>query len=259
MKLMLRNGNDFETFFFLNRYPGARRRRRRSSTDERGTMQWGHIDKLTWKRARFTRMREANSCSIESSADNKLLAECSILDKALVDVHLRPSASVTVITDVDGQRISSAVSVKRVTQAEIAKMDNIQQCISKKNPHVNSLDNEKYSTRISGPMVKVVRVKKAPHMDETDESNMNNIPLEDMSTTSKPPDRVPVTRVRRNQSRQGPRHRASSAGSISVIRVNRSLLEVQSGVNRSKTSRTSSAVTVKRVPRRIVTARSNET
>ena len=88
---------------------------------------------------------------------------------------------------------------------------------------------------------------------------MNNIPLKDLSATSKTSHRLPITRVQQNKSRKSLRPRTSSASSISVIHVNRSLLEVQSGVNRSKIWWTSSAVTVKRVPKRIITARFNET
>lgn len=235
-------------FPVLNRYPGAKRRRRRNSGEERGTMQWYYTRNFPWNRAVFTRMREPSSLGSASFADSSSLVS-----------HARSPATISIITDIDDERISSAVSVKKVSPAEIAKMDPLQKPMSKKNPHPKPLDNDKNSSISSQPTVKIVRVKKVPHMDETDESNKNNIPLEDLSSRSKQSDGVPVTRIHGGQSnKQRPRPRASSAGSVSVIHVNRSSREVQSRVNRSKISRTGSAVTVKRVPRRVVTAQSNQ-
>lgn len=242
----------------MNRYPGAKRRRRRNSSDERGTMQWSETGNLSWKRTLFTRMRGPSSLGSESFADHTLRTECSILDNSSVLSQSRSPATITVIADIDDQRISSAVSVRKVSQAEIAKMDYLQKAMSKKNSHGNPLDNDQNSSVNSQSTVKVVRVKKVPHMDEIDESNLNDIPLEDLSARSRQSDRVPVTRVYRSQSSKCPRPRASSASGTSVIHVHRSLREVEPRVNQSRISRTRSAVIVKRVPRQSLTARSNE-
>ena len=225
---------------------------------------------FSWKKLPLTRMYRPTSFNNESSGDSALRTEYSTISDRSTDLHSRFSVPPTVLTNVEEHRISSAVSVKRVTQAEVANMSNIQKFPSKNNSAMKSThdDNEKeHSVRSQQPVVKVVRVKKAFTMNTTNDFNMNTLPLEISNETRNQTGRVSVSKVQRSKSSNSQlRRRASSADSINVVRVNRSFMEMQPADHRSKASMiirdrkaiTSSAVRVSRVPRRTITAQSGD-
>ena len=83
---------------------------------------------LTRKKPLFTRLNQSNSFNTASAVgSNTLHTEYSMINGSLSDPDLKLSDRSLALTDMKKSRIPRAVSVKKVTQSEIAKMNNILQ------------------------------------------------------------------------------------------------------------------------------------
>ena len=179
---------------------------------------------LTRKKPLFTRLNQSNSFNTASAVgSNTLHTEYSMINGSLSDPDLKLSDRSLALTDMKKSRIPRTVSVKKVTQSEIAKMNNILQ------------------------------------LNVTDTNNSDIDGHDASSTTSKKLDRVSITKLPRSKSSGTQRPRSASLTSIEQFSVEMQPItnpakRSAAPINHRKVN-ANSGVSVSEVSRRIVSTR----
>ena len=252
--------------FFVHRSPAARRRRRRRSADgtEQQAIRWRHLMDRTRTKRLFTQIDQSNSSSTRSSDVSTLHTKYSVISDPSTYMHQILSKQPNTQLDLKKQHdIPSTVSVKKVTQSEIAKMTNIQKFTDRNMKEVTTADDVTTmpNTHTFRPMVNVSRVSRVSEIDSTDKTTWNTIRQEIPKRTSTRIRSVTMTQIPRIRSTRVRQSRASSVGNVNVIHVNRSSIEMQPMASRLKASvslnqratNTHNGVTVTKLRRRSTT------
>ena len=200
---------------------------------------------LTKKGPLFTRLHRSNSSYNESVTNSALsTAYPTIRRPSSMNLSSKLSDTTTVLTDSDRHSNLSAVSVKKVTPSELANMSNIQKFNEDKTKGNDNSNNDSLNRPTT---VNVVRVRRIPNPNTTDEDNLT---IRDTSSaTSKKTNRVMVTKLPRDKSR-----------SASLTRVHQPPIEMQPIPGPAKDSGASinnPQVKVTKVSRRIATTQSS--
>ena len=200
---------------------------------------------LTKKGPLFTRLHPSNS-SYDESVTNSALRTAYPTRRLPSTMNLgsKLSDSTTMLTDGEGHPNLSTVSVKKVTPSELANMSNIQKFNEDK---TKGNDNSNSDSLNRPTTVNVVRVRRIPNLNTTDEDNPT---IQDTSSaTTKKTNRVMVTKLPRDKSR-----------STSLTSVHQPPMEMQpipGPVKDSGASINNPQVKVTKVPRKIATTQSS--
>jgi hypothetical protein len=259
---------------FSNRGPAARRRRRRKEeNDDAGQQAWlpRNIGNLTQKRRNASGIYQPRTLRKDHLVDNIPHAKVLARRNCPSDLRISLSNSGTTMTDLEESRILSTVSVKRINRASIAKMNNIKKPGETKNVDLQSekhRDSNGNSSVTQHSVVTVVRVKRVPHMEETDKYNSNTSQQDTLSATSTIPKKttqVNVTKVPRSKTPKTQRPRATSVGNVSIIQLEPLPIRMRSLTNQSQMStlategktKKGNGIVVTKIPRKIAALHSH--
>ena len=134
--------------FLFHSYPAVHRRRSRRSRDdtEHEPIHWRYIMNLI----------PFKSLSLnESLANNTLQPQDSVSGDSPVDYHDHLTYSADALIDSEEHQVSPTVSVKKVTQFELANMTNIQQLNESKVEDSDNLQNESINPPSTANIIRV--------------------------------------------------------------------------------------------------------
>jgi hypothetical protein len=261
--------------FSFNSGPGARRRRQKQTEKDdvrQKTFLSLNIGDLLRKRGTIDRLYQPRTLSKDDLVGNIPAVRDSMTSHSPLDMRLKPSNPLIAVTNVEEHRVSSTVSVKKISRASIDKM-NSEKPNEIKSAQIKPDNNGNKSGSTSATphsAVTVIRVNKVSSMDDIDKINSNttrqNTPRA-ISRISKKTGIVNVTKLLRIKSNKAQRPRAVSAGNVSVTHVHRSSIQMQPLANRAKTSmpvpnskaNTGNGVTVIKLPRKPTISESDRT
>ena len=201
--------------FLFHSYPAVHRRRSRRSRDdtEHEPIHWRYIMNLI----------PFKILSLdESLANNTLQPQDSVSGDSPVDYHDHLTYSADALIDSEEHQVSPTVSVKKVTQFELANMTNIQQLNESKVEDRDNLQNESINPPSTA---NVIRVKRMSNFNSTIRRRISR-------ATSRRMARVKITKILRKISSRNQRSR-----SVSFISINQSAPDAHRGVTVRRVSR----------------------
>lgn len=168
---------------------------------------------MPFKRRSFNRLHHSGVSLDESFGNNTLQTQCSVTsDSPLNPYNNNLTSSTNTLIDFEEHRNSTTVSVKKVTQIELANMTNIQQLNDSK---VKDEDDLHIDSMNRPATVSVIRVKRLPNLNSTSENNINTTGKRVTRAISRRNGRVKITKILRKISSKT--QRSCSASFISTI------------------------------------------
>ena len=259
----------------LNRGPAARRRHRQKKKEDdqgRDIFLPQNIKHLEWRRRIINRTYQPRISGYADSFDNIPHDKQPMTKNSSINWRKSSSERSTVMTNVGDEHIvSSTVSVQRIKRTSLAKDDTIKDVDEIQDIDIEPIchgDADKNISVTQHRTVSVVRVNKRSIMADIDKNNSNVTPPEKLSSAPAVLTKnvqVNVIQEPKNQRITKQRRRALSTDNVSVNRLDKSSMEMQTVVDSSTMSmitantkvKRGSGVTVTRVPRKHTTSQPN--
>ncbi|CAF3486532.1 unnamed protein product [Rotaria sp. Silwood1] len=249
---------------------GARSRRRRRQLKEENTCARAFDSRLTTfeleRQTASSKIFKSNTPTKDYLINNTVNHQNSTGHIFSEDsrINLFDSAysnEVTTITDIEESRVSSAVTVKRMSRATIQQLHDMEKLNENAKPNSklpNHIDNTDDSQIIGRSPVTVVRIPKLnlsnQNISITSQQNTSSASSSKLSKLNQ----VKVTKIPRKQTTLSQRARALSADNISTIHIGKPFVVMQPLTNHSKTASIATnikmhkdnRVTVRKLPRK---------
>lgn len=276
---------------FFNRYPGARRRRRKEAKekDHEHVFDRAVIRNESELKVLPKRLRSPGTSHKDSTPYDVLKHQESLNSRSSGQLNKSWSPSnnselLTTLTDIDEHRISSTVSVKRIKRADLNRLEDSQS--PNKSEDLDNKSKDPLSPRHNSNLVRrstvsVIRVSKSDLANSTSPTQpeqrpsastvqsstssavrVTRIPRSQSTVSRYPPSSsaVRVTRINRSQSTVNQPRRSLSINSIGVADVNKNVIKIKpmkpsiqaSSANGNVKEKKGNGVTVTKIARRSV-------